>query len=80
MRVARWRAAGAWACSGNVDMMDSPFSSTNYTQALIQDQQARSVGDLLQSDPAVRMSRGFGNFQEVYVIRGFAVEFGRSGV
>ena len=58
---------------GNVDMMDSPFGSTSYTQQFISDQQARSIGDLLQSDPAVRLSRGYGNFQEVYVIRGFAL-------
>jgi len=59
---------------GSVDMMESPFGATSYTQQFISDQQARSVGDLLQSDPAVRMSRGFGNFQEVYMIRGFALD------
>ncbi|MGK5073321.1 TonB-dependent receptor [Janthinobacterium sp. ZB1P44] len=59
---------------GSVDMMDSPFGSTSYTQQFIADQQARSVGDLLQSDAAVRVSRGYGNFQEVYVIRGFALD------
>jgi iron complex outermembrane receptor protein len=58
---------------GNVDMMDTPFNSLNYTAALIQDQQARSVADVLQNDPSVRVARGFGNFQELYVIRGFAV-------
>ncbi|MRW82804.1 TonB-dependent siderophore receptor [Pseudoduganella sp. FT26W] len=58
---------------GNVDMMDTPFNSLNYTSALIQDQQARSVADVLQNDPSVRVARGFGNFQELYVIRGFAV-------
>ena len=59
---------------GSVDMMDTPFGATSYTQQFISDQQARSVGDLLQSDPAVRMSRGYGNFQEVYMIRGFALD------
>jgi len=58
---------------GNVDMMDTPFNTTNYTQALIQDQQARSVADVVQNDPSVRVARGFGNYQELYVIRGFAV-------
>ncbi|MFZ4875837.1 TonB-dependent receptor [Janthinobacterium sp. Mn2066] len=70
-QVARGGRAGIL---GNVDMMDSPFSSTSYTQQFISDQQAHSVGDLLQSDPAVRLSRGYGNFQEVYVIRGFALD------
>jgi iron complex outermembrane receptor protein len=58
---------------GNVDIMDTPFNATNYTQALIQEQQARSVADVVQNDPAVRVARGFGNYQELYVIRGFAV-------
>ncbi|WP_229515676.1 TonB-dependent siderophore receptor [Massilia sp. CFBP 13647] len=53
--------------------MDAPFNTTNYTQALIQDQQARSVADVVQNDPSVRVARGFGNYQELYVIRGFAV-------
>lgn len=57
---------------GNVDIMDTPFNSTNYTQALIQDQQARSVADVVQNDPSVRVARGFGNYQELYMIRGFA--------
>ena len=56
---------------GNQDVMDTPFNITAYTNALIQDQQARSVGDVLLNDPAVRVARGFGNFQESYFIRGF---------
>jgi len=58
---------------GNVDIMSTPFNTTNYTHALIQDQQARSVADVVQNDPSVRVARGFGNYQELYVIRGFAV-------
>jgi len=69
-QVAR---GGRLGLLGNVDIMDTPFNATNYTQALIQDQQARSVGDVVQNDPSVRVARGFGNFQELYVIRGFAV-------
>lgn len=56
---------------GNKDYMDTPFTSTNYTSQLIEDQQARSVADVLQNDPSVRIARGFGNFQELYVVRGF---------
>ena len=69
-QVAR---GGRLGLLGNVDIMDTPFNGTNYTQALIQDQQARSVADVVQNDPSVRVARGFGNFQELYVIRGFAV-------
>lgn len=58
---------------GSLDLMDTPFATTSYTEALIRDQQARSVADVLQNDPAVRVTKGFGNFQELYVIRGFPV-------
>ena len=58
---------------GNRDVMETPFSTTAYTNELIQDQQARSVADVVQNDPSVRVARGFGNFQEMYVIRGFPV-------
>ncbi|WP_312679054.1 TonB-dependent receptor [Stutzerimonas nitrititolerans] len=58
---------------GNQDYMDTPFTSTAYTSKLIQDQQARSVSDIVQNDPSVRVARGFGNFQEVYIVRGFPV-------
>ncbi|WZB68735.1 Plug domain-containing protein [Achromobacter xylosoxidans] len=51
--------------------MSTPFSVTSYTNELIQDKQARSVGDVLQNDAGVRVARGFGNFQESYFIRGF---------
>ncbi|MFN3856884.1 MAG: TonB-dependent receptor [Caulobacter sp.] len=58
---------------GALDRMDTPFSSTAYTEQLVRDQQARSVADVLQNDPVVRVAKGFGNFQELYVIRGFPV-------
>jgi iron complex outermembrane receptor protein len=58
---------------GNQDIMDTPFNSTSYTLDLIQNQQARSVADVVQNDPSVRSARGFGNFQELYVIRGFPI-------
>lgn len=56
---------------GTRDAMETPFSTISYTNELIQDRHARSVGDVLQNDPTVRVARGFGNFQESYFIRGF---------
>lgn len=56
---------------GNKSTMDTPFSTTAYTNDYIQNQQAQSVGDVLKKDPTVRVARGFGNFQEAYQIRGF---------
>ncbi len=69
-QVARGGRAGLL---GNLDMMDAPFATTAYTADLARQQQARSVADVLQNDPTVRVARGFGNFQELYVIRGFPV-------
>ncbi len=58
---------------GSQDIMDTPFSITNYTQQLIQDQQAASIGDVPLNDPAVRVARGFGNYQQTYFVRGLPV-------
>jgi iron complex outermembrane receptor protein len=67
-QVARGGRAGIL---GTQDNQDTPFAITSYTQELIRNQQARSVGDVLQNDPSIRVARGFGNFQESYFIRGF---------
>ncbi|MAK71972.1 MAG: TonB-dependent siderophore receptor [Idiomarinaceae bacterium] len=69
-QVARGGRAGIL---GNLDMMSSPFSALNFTEELIRDQQAVSVGDVMKNDPVVRVAKGFGNFQEVYILRGFPV-------
>ncbi|MBI1181803.1 MAG: TonB-dependent siderophore receptor [Alphaproteobacteria bacterium] len=69
-QVARGGRVGIF---GNLDFMDTPFSTTSYTAELMLDQQAKSVADVLQNDPVVRPARGFGNFQEVYIVRGFPV-------
>lgn len=58
---------------GTQDVMDTPYSYTTYTEQLIEDQQAASVGDILLNDPAVRVARGFGNYQQVYLVRGLPV-------
>ncbi|MDD2177315.1 TonB-dependent receptor [Acidovorax sp. D2M1] len=70
-QVARGGRAGVL---GTKDAMDTPFSITSYTNELIQDRHARSVGDVLQNDPTVRVARGFGNFQEAFFIRGFILD------
>ncbi|MNR85103.1 Ferrichrome receptor FcuA precursor [compost metagenome] len=58
---------------GNQKNLDNPFSLTSYTNQYIQEHQAKSVGDVLQADPSVRLAKGFGNFQETYFIRGFVL-------
>jgi iron complex outermembrane recepter protein len=69
-QVARGGRVGLF---GNLDIMDTPFNSTNYTAEFMRNLQAHSVADVVQSDPGVRVARGFGNFQELYVVRGFPV-------
>lgn len=69
-QVARGGRVGIF---GSQDIMDTPFSITNFTQKLVQDTQAASVGDVLQNDGAVRVARGFGNFQQLYIVRGLPV-------
>jgi len=58
---------------GSQDVMSTPLTITNYTARLIEDQQAASLADVLQNDPAVRVTRGFGNFQQAYMVRGLVV-------
>jgi len=58
---------------GSQDIMSTPLTITNYTAKLIEDQQAASLADVLQNDPAVRVTRGFGNFQQAYMVRGLVV-------
>lgn len=69
-QVARGARAGLL---GNLSYLETPFSSTAYTETLARRQQAISVGDVLRNDPTVRTAKGFGNFQEVYVVRGLPV-------
>ncbi|AYD04553.1 TonB-dependent receptor [Neorhizobium sp. NCHU2750] len=56
---------------GNRDVMDTPFSQTSYTSKLIQDQQARTVQDVLNNDPSVVASNSNGTPHDYQVIRGF---------
>ncbi|HEY4296837.1 MAG TPA: TonB-dependent receptor plug domain-containing protein, partial [Paraburkholderia sp.] len=56
---------------GDQELINVPFSMTSYTSKAIEDRQARSIGELLAFDPGVRPAYGFGNFSEVFVIRGF---------
>jgi len=58
---------------GSQDLMETPFNITNYTSKVIQDYQAASLADVLQNDPGVRVARGFGNFQQAYLVRGLVV-------
>ncbi|MFK3798515.1 TonB-dependent siderophore receptor [Pseudomonas sp. NPDC088444] len=59
---------------GNRDIKDVPFSVVSYTSKTIADQQARTLGDVLLNDASVRQSAGFGNFSQVFTIRGLPLQ------
>ena len=61
---------------GNRSVMDTPFNQTSYTAKLIQDQQARTLGDVVMNDPSVRLVSNAGSNFDVYHIRGFYSENG----
>ena len=58
---------------GNDDVMNAPFNITNFTAQTIEDQQARSISDVLMNDPSVRLSSAVTNINEDFSIRGFLV-------
>lgn len=64
---------------GTKDIMDTPFSTTNYTEELLQNQQARTLADVVVNDASVRMTTGSGGFDDPFQIRGFAVGAGDVG-
>lgn len=59
---------------GQQKASDVPFTMTTYTSKLIEDQQARTLADVLDNDPTVRSASGYGNFSQVFVIRGFELD------
>lgn len=69
---------------GNRDYMDTPFSETTYTEKYMQNQQARTLTDVLAGDPTVRSGWPNGNvFDDRVVIRGVQVfnpNFGLGGL
>lgn len=69
-QVAKGAKLGAL---GNQDLMDTPFNVSSYTAQLIQDQQAKTLADVVQNDPSVRFTTSSGHAYENYRIRGFDV-------
>ncbi|QYU69481.1 TonB-dependent siderophore receptor [Leptolyngbya sp. 15MV] len=52
---------------------DVPFSLRSYNAALILNQQPQTLGQVLENDPTIRTTTGFGIAGELFVIRGFAL-------
>jgi iron complex outermembrane recepter protein len=64
---------GSQGLLGARDFMDTPFSMTTYTHELVKNQQARTLGDLVASDPSVRATNPAGGRFEQFTIRGFSL-------
>lgn len=59
---------------GNRGVMDTPFNQTSYTAQTIQDQQARSIADVVMNDPSVRATWPSTGYAAPLFIRGFAAQ------
>ncbi len=69
-QVAR---GGRLGVLGDSDIMDTPFSLTSYTSQTIENQQARSVVDVLANESALRSASARTNINEDFTLRGFPV-------
>jgi len=64
---------GSQGLLGSRDFMETPFSMTTYTRETVKNQQARTLGDLIASDPSVRATNPAGGRYEQFTIRGFSL-------
>jgi len=70
---------GSLGVLGSADVMDTPFSTTNYTSQMLEDVQARTLADVVINDASVRLMTSTGGFSEDFQIRGFNVTSGDVG-
>ncbi len=61
---------------GNKDVLDTPFSTTSYTAQVIENQQARTLADVLANDASVRNTSSAGHGMETFRVRGFDMWMG----
>ncbi|UEL26525.1 TonB-dependent receptor [Pseudomonas fluorescens] len=64
---------GSQGLLGSRDFMETPFSMTTYTAEAVKNQQARTLGELVASDPSVRTTNPAGGRYEQFTIRGFSL-------
>ena len=66
-------SGGLLGALGNKKGLDVPFNIRSYNASLMLNQQSQTLGQVLENDPSVRTTMGYGNFAEMFVIRGFPV-------
>lgn len=64
---------GSVGVLGDKPAENVPFAIKSYNSALILNQQPQTLGQVLENDPSVRTTYGFGNAAEQFVIRGFGL-------
>ncbi|WP_126173592.1 TonB-dependent receptor [Altericroceibacterium xinjiangense] len=64
---------GSAGVLGDKPAEDLPFAIRSYSEALILNQQPLTLGEVLQNDPTIRTTYGFGNAAEQFIIRGFTL-------
>lgn len=64
---------GSQGLLGSKDFMETPFSMTTYTSEAVKNLQARTLGDLVASDPSVRATNPAGGRYEQFTIRGLSL-------
>ena len=69
-QVAR---GGRLGLLGNLDLMDTPFSQTSFTEQSVRNEQARTVTDVLANDPSVRGQWSDMSYTTAPMVRGFLV-------
>lgn len=70
---------GTLGLLGSTSVMNSPFSTVNFTSQLIENQQARTIADTLINDASVRATTAANGFSDEFTIRGFTVPSGDIG-
>lgn len=58
---------------GNRNIFDTPFNVVPFTRELAENQQARTLGDVLRNDPSIQLGQSGGGLatDDVFAIRGF---------
>lgn len=66
-------SGGDLGALGKKKGLDVPFNIRSYNASLILNQQSQTLGDVLLNDPTVRTTTGYGNYAQLFQIRGFTL-------
>lgn len=79
-KSVRVERTGSLGVLGSADVMDAPFNTSSYTSRMLEDQQARTLADVVVNEASVRVMTSTGSFSEDFQIRGFNVTSGDVGL